>query len=89
MPKRSVLKFVLYTFTGSVLMLISTALIYAFAFDSNMLTDFNSLINRTVEIPLLVQLLAVTGFLAAFAVKMPVFLYIPGLQTHIRKLRPP
>ncbi len=71
--KKSALKFVLYTFTGSVLMLISTALIYAFAFDSNMLTDFNSLINRTVEIPLLVQLLAVTGFLAAFAVKMPVF----------------
>ena len=70
--KKSAMKFVLFTFLGSILMFISTALIY-FAFDINMLTDFDSLINRTVEIPLLVQLLAVIGFLAAFAVKMPVF----------------
>lgn len=71
--KKSAMKFVLFTFLGSILMFISTALIYAFAFDMNMLTDFDSLINRTVEIPLLVQLIAVIGFFAAFAVKMPVF----------------
>ena len=51
--KKSAMKFVLYTFAGSILMLIATALIYAFAADTNMLTDFNSIINRTVEIPLL------------------------------------
>ena len=71
--KKSAMKFVLYTFAGSILMLIATALIYAFAADTNMLTDFNSIINRTVEIPLLVQLIAVIGFLAAFAVKLPIF----------------
>jgi len=71
--KKSALKYVLFAFFGITLMFISTALIYAFAFDSNMLTDFNSLINRTVEIPLLVELIAVIGFTMAFAVKLPIF----------------
>ncbi len=71
--KKSALKFVLFSCFGAILMLISTALIYAFAFDSNIATDFESLINRTVEIPLLVQLFAVIGFTVAFAIKLPVF----------------
>ncbi len=71
--KKSALKYVLYAFSGVILMLISTALIYAFALDSNMATDFDSIINRTVEIPLLVQLFAVIGFTAAFMIRLPVF----------------
>lgn len=71
--RKSAMKYVLFAFAGGILMFISTALIYAFSFDANMATDFNSLINRTVEIPLLVQLFAVIGFTVAFAVKLPIF----------------
>lgn len=71
--KKSAQKFVLFTFAGSVFMLIATALIYAYGADAGVPLDFGTLFGKAGEFPLLLQFIASLGFLIAFAVKLPVF----------------
>ena len=72
------MRFVLFTFAGSILMFISIALLYAYGADTGVMLDFESLIKNSVNFPIVLQLISCIGFLAAFAVKLPVFLCIPG-----------
>ena len=67
------MRFVLFTFAGSILMFISIALLYAYGADTGVMLDFESLIKNSVNFPIVLQLISCIGFLAAFAVKLPVF----------------
>ncbi len=78
--KQAGMKYVLFNFTGTILMFISTALIYAYGYDANAMLDFESLIKNAVNFPVVLQLVACIGFLAAFIMKMPVFPF----HTHIK-----
>ncbi len=71
--KKSAMRFVLFTFAGSILMFISIALLYAYGADTGVMLDFESLIKNSVNFPIVLQLISCIGFLAAFAVKLPVF----------------
>jgi len=71
--KKSAMRFAVFAFAGSILMLVSTALIYAYSADTGVSTDFESLIKNAVNFPIVLQLTACIGFLAAFAVQIPIF----------------
>lgn len=75
--KKSAIKFVIFTFFGSILMLISIALIYAYGADVGIPVDLKTLIEQANTFPVVMQLVAFIGFLAAFGVKLPIF----GLHT--------
>lgn len=80
LAKQAAMKYVLFNFTGTILMLISIALIYAYGYDANAMLDFESMIKNAVNFPIVLQLVASIGFLAAFVMKMPVFPF----HTHIK-----
>ncbi len=71
--KQSAVKFILFAFTGSILIMLSTALIYAYGMDTKTALDFDSLIKNTVNFPIVLQLVACIGFLAGFITILPVF----------------
>lgn len=71
--KKSAQKFILFTFAGSVFMLIATALIYAYGADAGIPLDFGTLFKKAGDFPILLQLVVSLGFVLAFIVKLPVF----------------
>lgn len=75
--KKSAMKFVIFTFAGSIFMLISIALIYAYTGDIGISSDLKTLAGEANGFPVVMQLVSSIGFLLAFGVKLPVF----GLHT--------
>jgi NADH-quinone oxidoreductase subunit M len=69
----SAIKFVLYTLTGSVFMLAAILLIYVVHFNhTGNLTFDMQVLGQYAAYPLMIQVLAFTGFLIGFSVKLPV-----------------
>lgn len=87
--KQSALRYVLFTFSGSVLMFISAALICAYGKDAGIMLNFEELTKNAVNFPIVLQLTACTGFLAAFIVKMPVFPFHVWLKDALNKAPAP
>ncbi len=71
--KKSALCYAAFMFSGSILMLLSAALICAYGKDAGIMLNFEELIKNSVNFPIVLQLTACIGFLAAFIVKIPVF----------------
>lgn len=71
---KSALKFLLYTFLGSLFMLFAIALlmIFAYKFMGVVSADMEIYIKNIQAFPILVQILAFFGFFIAFAVKLPI-----------------
>lgn len=72
--KASAMKFVLYTFFGSLFMLLGILLLhfYNFVTYGTMTASFSSISIKTQEFPMLMQMLISILFLIGFAVKMPI-----------------
>lgn len=72
--KASAMKFVLYTFLGSLFMLLGILLLhfYNFATYGTMTADFSAISVRSPEFPIFMQVLISILFLIGFAVKMPI-----------------
>ena len=72
--KASAMKFVLYTFLGSLFMLLGILLLhfYNFATYGNLTDDFSSILVGRPEFPMALQLLISVLLLIGFAVKMPI-----------------
>lgn len=72
--KASAMKFVLYTFLGSLSMLLGILLLYFYHFAtySNMTADFSQLSVSSPEFPIFMQMLISILLLVGFAVKMPI-----------------
>lgn len=87
--KESALRYALFAFSGSILMLLSAALICAYGKDSGMILNFGELIKNAVNFPIVLQLTVCTGFLAAFIVKIPVFPFHIWLKDTLNKAPAP
>jgi len=72
--KSSAMKFVLYTFFGSLFMLLGILLLhfYNFAIYGNMTADFANIVINSPDFPMPMQLLISILLLIGFAVKMPI-----------------
>lgn len=72
--KASAMKFVLYTFLGSLFMLLGILLLhfYNFATYGNMTADFSAISVNAPEFPMFMQVLISILLLIGFAVKMPI-----------------
>lgn len=72
--KASAMKFVLYTFLGSMFMLMGILLLhfYNLAVYQNMTADFSQIAVSTPEFPMFMQILISVLFLIGFAVKLPI-----------------
>lgn len=72
--KASAMKFVLYTFLGSMFMLLGILLLYFynFAIYGNMTADFSSISVSSPDFPMFMQVLISILLLIGFAVKMPI-----------------
>lgn len=72
--KASAMKFVLYTFLGSLFMLLGILLLhfYYFAVNGIMTDDFSSILINSPQFPMFMQLLISILLLIGFAVKMPI-----------------
>ena len=72
--KESAMKFVLYTFFGSLFMLLGILLLhfYNFAVYDNLTADFTQIIIGDPEFPMFMQVLISILFLIGFAVKIPI-----------------
>lgn len=72
--KASAMKFVLYTFFGSLFMLLGILLLhfYSFATYGNLTADFSQILVSSPEFPMPMQLLISILLLIGFAVKMPI-----------------
>jgi len=72
--KASAMKFVLYTFFGSLFMLLGILLLhfYSFATYGNLTGDFSQIAISTPEFPMFMQIVISILLLIGFAVKMPV-----------------
>lgn len=72
--KASAMKFVLYTFLGSLAMLLGILLLYFYNFATygNMTADFSAISVSSPDFPIFMQILISIFLLIGFAVKMPV-----------------
>lgn len=72
--KASAMKFVLYTFLGSLFMLLGILLLhfYSFATYGTLSADFSQISVSAPDFPMFMQVLISTLFLIGFAVKMPI-----------------
>ncbi len=72
--KASAMKFVLYTFLGSLFMLLGILLLhfYSFATYGNLTGDFSQIAISTPEFPMFMQIVISILLLVGFAVKMPI-----------------
>lgn len=72
--KASAMKFVLYTFLGSMFMLLGILLLYFYNFATygNMTADFSSISINSPDFPIFMQVLISVLLFIGFAVKMPV-----------------
>ena len=72
--KDSAMKFVLYTFFGSLFMLLGILLLhfYNFAIYGNMTADFSQILLNTDDFPMFMQMLISILLLIGFAVKVPI-----------------
>lgn len=72
--KGSAMKFVLYTFLGSLFMLLGILLLYFYNFATygNMTADFSSIAINSPEFPMFMQVLISILLLIGFAVKIPI-----------------
>lgn len=72
--KASAMKFVLYTFLGSLFMLLGILLLHFYNFITfgNMTADFSQIIVSAPEFPMFMQVLISVLFLIGFAVKIPI-----------------
>lgn len=72
--KSSAMKFVLYTFLGSLFMLLGMLLLYFYNFATygNMTADFSAISINAPEFPIFMQVLVSILLLIGFAVKMPI-----------------
>lgn len=72
--KASAMKFVLYTFLGSLFMLLGILLLhfYSFATYGNLTADFSAISVSAPEFPMFMQVLVSILLLIGFAVKMPI-----------------
>lgn len=72
--KASAMKFVLYTFLGSLFMLLGILLLhfYNFAIYNNLTADFSQISVSSPEFPMFMQVLISILFLVGFAVKIPI-----------------
>lgn len=72
--KSSAMKFVLYTFLGSLSMLLGILLLYFYNFATygNMTADFSSILVSSPDFPIQMQILISILLLIGFAVKMPI-----------------
>ena len=71
--RKNAVKFVLFSFASSILIMISTALVYAYCADLNILSDFGTLIKKSEDFPVVMQMMICAGFSIAFALRLPVF----------------
>jgi len=83
--KKAAMKFALFAFSGTILMFISAALLYAYGTDTGMVVDYAGLLNKNSDFPLVMELIVSIGFLSAFVTRLPIFPFhspIPDTCTH-------
>ena len=86
-PRRiyAAIKFILYTMAGSLLMLVAILALYFLHRQATGDATFNLFRLLQLELPLSTQRWLFLAFFLAFAIKVPLFPFIPGCRTPMSK----
>ncbi len=84
--RKNAVKFMLFSSVSSLFLMLSVGLIYAYCTDLNILSDFGTLIKKSEDFPVVMQMIVCAGFTLAFAIRLPLFPFhswLPSVHSEV------